>query len=85
MKLVFVSFLHSQHAQGQMVNKLKTLGYNPLVFKFHNSQPDLTKLDKMFGALSEEATALKDEIEEMETEIKTKGLQKVFNNIADKS
>ena len=34
-RLVFVSFLRSQHAEGQMVSDLVKRGYQPLQFKFH--------------------------------------------------
>ncbi|XP_033727100.1 uncharacterized protein LOC117316564 [Pecten maximus] len=78
MRLVFVSFLYNQTCEGQMVRELKAKGYNPLQVKFHRSQPDLTKLDKMFGTLSSESLSFEEEVTAMESDIRDQGLANIF-------
>nr|KAG5704322.1 hypothetical protein BaRGS_012631 [Batillaria attramentaria] len=78
-RLVFVSFLRSQHASGQMVNELKGLGYNPLQFRLEGTRPDLSKLDNLFGLLSAASATFDEELEETEKKIKTDGVAKVFD------
>ncbi|XP_069106344.1 uncharacterized protein [Argopecten irradians] len=78
MRLVFVSFLYNQHDEGQMVRELKSMGYNPLQVKFHRSQPDLTKLDKLFGTLSAESFTFEEEVEAMQSKIRDQGLANAF-------
>ncbi|XP_041350621.1 uncharacterized protein LOC121369645 [Gigantopelta aegis] len=80
-KLVFVSFLRSQHSNGQMVQALRDVGINPLQFKMDGSRPDLSKLDNLFGLLSTEAESFTDEISDMEDKIRLKGLQGVFEEL----
>ncbi|OWF49165.1 uncharacterized protein LOC110452170 [Mizuhopecten yessoensis] len=81
MRLVFVSFLRDQHAEGQMVRELKSKGHNPLQVKFHQTQPDLTKLDKMFGTLSSESLTFEEEVTAMESSIRDQGLANVFQKV----
>ena len=80
-KLVFVSFLESQHAKGQMVSDFQKKGMDPMQFVFHYDQPDLTKLDKLFGLLSAETGTFQDDVAVKEQEIKSKGLLKVFQQL----
>ncbi|XP_067674466.1 uncharacterized protein [Haliotis asinina] len=80
-KLVFVSFLRSQHAKGQMVTELQEAGFRPLQFKLEGSRPDLTKLDNLFGLLSSDSASFKDEITEMQEDIQKLGLVEVFKKI----
>ncbi|XP_071114112.1 uncharacterized protein [Haliotis cracherodii] len=80
-KLVFVSFLRSQHAKGQMVTGLQELGFHPLQFQLEGSRPDLTKLDNLFGLLSSDSASFKDEITEMQESIKKLGLAEVFKGL----
>ncbi|XP_060085365.1 uncharacterized protein LOC132564751 [Ylistrum balloti] len=81
MRLVFVSFLYNQHSEGQMVRELKAKGYNPMQVKFHRSQPDLTKLDKLFGTLSSESLSFEEEVTAMQAEITDRGLANVFQKV----
>ncbi|XP_061176627.1 uncharacterized protein LOC133185443 [Saccostrea echinata] len=80
-KLVFVSFLQRQHAKGQMVSQFKAEGTEVMQFVFHRSQPDLTKLDKLFGLLSAETQTFEDQIKTTEERIKTEGVSKVFKEL----
>lgn len=80
-KMVFVSFLHDQHAEGQMVSEMKAKGFEPLQFKFHRTQPDLTKLDKLFGLLSSETETFDQEVNHLETKFKLEGISKMFDEI----
>ena len=77
-RLVFVSFLRDQHAPGQMVPQLRTLGYSPLQFKLEGSRPDLSKLDNLFGLLSSESASFDQELAATEQRIQTEGLAQVF-------
>ena len=74
-KLVFVSFLKSQHQTGQMVKELKSLGMNPMQFVFNQARPDLTKLDNLLGLLSSSSVAFNDEVMGTIKELKNKGLE----------
>ena len=80
-KLVFVSFLRSQHSNGKMVKALRDIGINPLQFKMDGTRPDLSKLDNLFGLLSTEVESFTDEISNMEYKIKVNGLQAVFEEL----
>lgn len=64
--LVFVSFLHNQHAKGQMVMALQAKGYDPLQFKLDNQRPDMTKLDNLFGLLSAKSCTFEEELKRKE-------------------
>ncbi|XP_048769529.2 uncharacterized protein LOC125675774 [Ostrea edulis] len=80
-KLVFVSFLYNQHSKGQMVTKFQEDGIDVIQFVFHRSQPDLTKLDKLFGLLSAETQSFEDQIKTTEEAIKAEGVGKVFKEL----
>jgi hypothetical protein len=60
--LVFVSFLRSQHAEGQMVKELDEMGVKYMQFKFSQDMPDLTKLDTMLGLLSAESASFEEQV-----------------------
>ena len=81
-KLVFVSFLRSQHATGQMIRELNQEGFSPLQFVFDNSRPDLSKLDNLFGLLSSESQSFDDEVKAVEQEINTRGIGEVFRKLS---
>ncbi|KAK7101600.1 uncharacterized protein [Littorina saxatilis] len=80
-RLVFVSFLRSQHAAGQMVSALQTKGYKPLEFRLEGSRPDLSKLDNLFGLLSADSADFDDELAIAEQRIKTEGIAKVYDTL----
>lgn len=80
-KLVFVSFLHTQHAEGNMVSKLAREGISVLQFKLDSTKPDLTKLDNLIGLISSESTDFEQQVSKMEVEIKNQGMQKVFEQM----
>ncbi|XP_038078053.1 uncharacterized protein LOC119745626 [Patiria miniata] len=80
-KLVFVSFLHSQNATGQMVGALNKLGYHPLQFKLSNSRPDLVKLGNLLGLLSKETAGFADDVAALEKEIQDEGLRKALETM----
>ena len=77
-KLVFVSFLYSQHAKGQMVSEFQAEGIDVMQFVFHRSQPDLTKLDKLFGLLSAETQSFEEQIQLTQEKIGREGVGNVF-------
>ncbi|XP_075250977.1 uncharacterized protein LOC142343164 [Convolutriloba macropyga] len=85
-ELVFVSFLRSQHDDGQMVRELKKkdIVKNDEIkqFKFDETRPDLTKLDHMFAVLSTSGDWYEVEVRETKSRIETDGLlSAAFNKI----
>jgi uncharacterized protein YaaN involved in tellurite resistance len=80
-KLVFVSFLENQHSKGEMVTKLREKGIDAMQCVFHRYQPDLTKLDKLFGLLSAETQSFEEQIKTTEEVVKAKGVDKVFKEL----
>ncbi|XP_072178023.1 uncharacterized protein [Diadema setosum] len=62
-KLVFISFLHRQHAEGQMVRELRREGIHPMQFTFDGHRPDLTKLDTILGLLYTATDEFRAEVE----------------------
>ena len=83
---MFVSFLHNQHAVGQMVSALASQGVtdNVMQFKFDQSRPDLTKLDKLFGLLSSETDSFEQQVKKMEVDIAAEGMHSVFEGLCVK-
>lgn len=81
--LIFVSFLHSQHSQGQMYSQfVKEKVPDVLQFKFDRSRPDLTKLDSILGQLcSKSSESFNGRVEKLESELKTIGLAAAFEKI----
>ena len=72
--LIFVSFLHSQHEQGQMY-KMFVRENVPDVqqFKFDRARPDLTKSDSILGTLcSKSSRTFTGHIEQLEADLKQK-------------
>ena len=51
-------------------------------FKFHQSAPDLTKLDSLFGLLSAESSNFDDQLSEVEKEIRAHGMSAVFEKLS---
>eukprot|EP00057_Strongylocentrotus_purpuratus_P018892 XP_011673366.1 PREDICTED: uncharacterized protein LOC579550 isoform X1 [Strongylocentrotus purpuratus] len=68
-KLVFISFLRSQHAPGQMVSLLTADGIHPMQFKFSRDRPDLTKLDSVLGLLSTSTGDFKKKVDRIAQEM----------------
>lgn len=64
-----------------MVRELKNKGFEPMQFKFHRQQPDLTKLDKLFGLMSSETATFDEEVNKLETKFKLEGIGKLFEGI----
>ena len=80
--IVFVSFLNSQHAQGQMVNELKNLGFNPRQLRLEGSRPDLTRLDDLFAQLSASTTAsFTEELQAAQAEVKAAGVAALYRTV----
>ena len=65
-----------------MVSKLNKMGYEPLQFKFHQSAPDLTKLDSLFGLLSAESSSFDDQLNDVEKAIRAHGMSAVFEQLS---
>lgn len=80
-KLVFVSFLYNQHSKGQMVTEFQASNMEVMQCVFHRSQPDLTKLDKLFGLLSAETQSFEEQIKMTEERVRTQGVDKVFEQL----
>ena len=82
-RLVFVSFLRSQHAEGQMVRELHQAGVteNVMHFNFNQNKPDLTKLDKLFGLLSSETDDFEEKVKAKEDDIRADGVNKVLQGL----
>ena len=80
-RLVFVSFLRNQHDPGQMVSQLERSHVPVMQFKFDQTRPDLTKLDTLFGLLSSESSSFEKEVSDVEMEINTHGMQKIFSGL----
>jgi len=85
-KQVFVSFLKSQTAKGQMVSELERAGLNALQFKLNGARPDLTKLDTFLAMLSAETGDFKKEALEYAGYLKENGgkLSEVISLISKK-
>ena len=62
-----------------MVRDLEALGFNPIQFKLDGNQPDLAKLDNLFGLLSSESTLTFEEaLKAKESAITAEGILKIF-------
>ena len=70
--LIFVSFLHSQHDQGQMYKMfVRENVTDVLQFKFDRSRPDLTKLDSILGTIcSKSSKTFAGHVEQLEADLK---------------
>ncbi|BFZ09851.1 hypothetical protein BsWGS_12890 [Bradybaena similaris] len=80
--LVFVSFLHGQHAEGTMVTALNKLGFYPKQLRLEGSRPDLTKLDDLFAQLSAATTSsFQEDLQEMEAFVKENGVAKLYESL----
>lgn len=81
-QLVFISFLNSQSAEGGLVPNLRAAGHRPLQFRLDRERPDLTKLDSILGHLAAAGANFNEQLAATEAEIKEKGLQTVFEEVA---
>ncbi len=81
--LIFVSFLNSQHSNGDMYKDfLKNQVEDVMQFKFDRSRPDLTKLDGILGSIcSKSSESFAGLVEKIESEIKTIGLIQTFDRL----
>jgi hypothetical protein len=77
--LIFVSFLHQQHSEGQMYREFVREGVEDVrQFKFNRERPDLTKLDSILGEIcSKSSESFGGYVERVEAEIKSKSLDAV--------
>lgn len=81
--LIFVSFLGSQHSEGQMYRQfVKENVPDVIQFKFDRARPDLTKLDSILGSIcSKSSTTFAGHVEKLESDIKEKGIIEAFKNL----
>ncbi|CAF0709851.1 unnamed protein product [Brachionus calyciflorus] len=81
--LIFVSFLGHQHSQGQMYSDFVRENVpDVLQFKFSRSRPDLTKLDSILGTIcSRSSQSFSGHVEKIESNLRTNGLSKYFENM----
>lgn len=81
--LIFVSFLNSQHSDGQMYRDfVRDNVPDVLQFKFSRDRPDLTKLDTILGQIcSKSSETFAGHVEKLESDIKTNGLIKAFDKL----
>ncbi|XP_064628385.1 uncharacterized protein LOC135487986 [Lineus longissimus] len=84
-KMVFVSFLSSQHSSGYMVDEMRRSGFNPIQFKLDGKRPDLTKLDTLFGLLSADTKSFEDQLASKLKELETEGLMESFQKLSVKN
>ena len=61
-----------------MVSEFQAEGIDIMQFVFHRSQPDLTKLDKLFGLLSAETQSFEEQIQLTQEKIGREGVGNVF-------
>lgn len=80
-ELVFVSFLHQQHSEGQMIIELKRLGFSPKQLRLDGSRPDLSKLDDLFGQLSTTTVCFEEELAAAESIAMKYGICKLFEGL----
>ncbi|UJR08982.1 hypothetical protein I4U23_013232 [Adineta vaga] len=85
-KLVFISFLSHQHAQGQMYSAFKAADVpDVLQFKFNRERPDLTKIDNLIGLLSTgSSTSFDNNLEPLQAEFQEKGIEAVLTRLIGK-
>ena len=81
--LIFVSFLSTQHAVGQMYRQfLNDKVEDVMQFKFSRERPDLTKLDSILGSIcSRSSQSFSGYVEKIESELKVKSLVETFGNL----
>jgi hypothetical protein len=81
--LIFVSFLRTQHSEGQMYREMVRESVADVKqFKFNSQRPDLTKLDSILGEIcSKSSVSFEGYVERVESEIKANGLDQVDENL----
>ncbi|CAF4919672.1 unnamed protein product [Rotaria sp. Silwood1] len=84
-KLVFISFLSHQHAQGQMYSQFTNANVpDVLQFKFNRERPDLTKIDNLLGLLSTGSSASFDtNLEPLQAEFQQNGIESVITRLVE--
>ncbi|CAF3653335.1 unnamed protein product [Rotaria socialis] len=85
-KLVFISFLSHQHAQGEMYSQFQNANVpDVLQFKFNRERPDLTKIDNLLGVLSTGSSASFDtNLEPLQAEFQQNGIEAVITRLIEK-
>jgi len=85
-KLVFISFLSHQHAQGQMYSQFVNANVpDVLQFKFNRQRPDLTKIDNLIGLLSTGSSeSFVTNLEPLQVEFEQKGVEAVISQLLTK-
>lgn len=81
-RLVFISFLGRQNAEGQMVSQMLKEGLKPMQFRMDSGCPDLTKLDSILGQLCAGAEDFEDRLLAMQKDIEDRGMKAVFDDLA---
>ncbi|CAF4069843.1 unnamed protein product [Rotaria sordida] len=79
-KLVFISFLRHQHAQGQMYKEFQDANLSDVIqFKFSGQRPDLTKIDNLLGLLSTGSSeSFDDRLGKLQNEFQENGVESVI-------
>ncbi|CAF5133670.1 unnamed protein product, partial [Rotaria sp. Silwood1] len=85
-KLVFISFLRHQHAQGQMYKEFQDANVPDVIqFKFSGERPDLTKIDNLLGLLSTGSSeSFDDHVGKLQNEFQQKDIESVITNLLNK-
>lgn len=81
--LIFVSFLSSQHSEGQMYREfVREKIPDCLQFKFDRSRPDLTKLDSILASIcSKNSQSFSGFVEKIESDLKSNSLSDTLQNL----
>ncbi|CAF0981750.1 unnamed protein product [Rotaria sp. Silwood1] len=82
-KLVFISFLRHQHAQGQMYKEFQDANVPDVIqFKFSGERPDLTKIDNLLGLLSTGSSdSFDDRVGKLQNEFQQNGMESVITKL----
>ncbi|CAF1258574.1 unnamed protein product [Rotaria sordida] len=85
-KLVFISFLSHQHAQGQMYSQFVNANVpDVLQFKFNRERPDLTKIDNLIGLLSTGSSdSFDNSLDPLQVEFEQNGIESVITRLVEK-
>jgi hypothetical protein len=85
-KLVFISFLRHQHAQGQMYREFQNANVPDVIqFKFSGERPDLTKIDNLLGLLSTGSSdSFDDKVEKLQNEFQHNDVESIITRLLNK-
>ncbi|CAF0817119.1 unnamed protein product, partial [Didymodactylos carnosus] len=86
-KLVFISFLSQQHAEGQMYRQfVRDNVPDILQFKFNRQRPDLTKIDSLLGLLSTgKFESFENNVEPLQNQFAESGIDSVMTSLLEKT